>query len=261
MGLLLAHGNIDSARTIERLINTRELFHAIEEGDINRADALVKSGKIDINHKNKFGRTPLMEAVRSENFAMVKLLCENGADINLTVHDDASHKAGEQAVTKATYNALLIAAENNLHEIMTYLLEQGADTEVKTKINNTVLLHAASRDCELETLRILILHCAHIKVKNKKGESLEQILGIENFTKLMLGLAAPIPVSTPESAKSASTHTSTSPTHMTVGSFFKKVTWDNKVPQVNCYSTMSSDYSPYDETPKGTCSPRSKLGF
>mgnify|MGYP001004364809 CR=1 FL=1 len=56
---------------------------AIEEKNIEYAERLLSSGA-NVNEKNKAGQSALILAARSGLLDLVKLLLENGADIEIT---------------------------------------------------------------------------------------------------------------------------------------------------------------------------------
>jgi len=55
---------------------------AINDGDIDLIKTLIHKGTIDINYKDEYSGTYLHFAISNNNFEIVKLLIENGADIN-----------------------------------------------------------------------------------------------------------------------------------------------------------------------------------
>lgn len=58
------------------------IFDAIALDNIIKANEILKIG-INVNQKNLFGNTPLIEAIKNENEDFVNLLLKNGADVNL----------------------------------------------------------------------------------------------------------------------------------------------------------------------------------
>lgn len=63
--------------------NIYNLIEAVKNNDINKINSILKSGKADINSKDKYCETALMIASCKGNLEIVKLLVDNGADINI----------------------------------------------------------------------------------------------------------------------------------------------------------------------------------
>ena len=57
------------------------LYHAVNNGNLEIVKLLVENGA-DVNVKNVVGQTPLHEAARCGYFEIVKYLIDKGADIN-----------------------------------------------------------------------------------------------------------------------------------------------------------------------------------
>lgn len=127
----------------------------------------------NVQHKSKVGSSPLLMACqyfhlnRSHQILLgkpdvpiqlelVKFLVEHGADITETGRDG---------------NTPLIAACLSGFKdpsLVTYLLEKGADPNVKNVRGTTALHLAAEKGC-LETVKELIKHGAHLEVVDKEG--------------------------------------------------------------------------------------------
>lgn len=139
---------------------------------------LIVEKKADVNRKdNLFNYGPLAYAVMRGNFDLIKLLLENGADINATygTYDDT---------------ALHIAANQNYKkEIIAYLLDKGANIEAKNKKGETALdILASSSELSkevdvnrahvnriLDNLKILIDHGANISPNAIKNAAMPKI--------------------------------------------------------------------------------------
>lgn len=78
---LLLLSNLSSA---DLQIESKLLFNAVRNGNINMVSRILKEKSIDINKADDYGYTPLHLAVRSNNSQMAKLLIENGAKVNST---------------------------------------------------------------------------------------------------------------------------------------------------------------------------------
>ena len=82
-------------------INRYNLIEAMKNNDINKINSILKSGKADINSKDKYCETALMIASYKGNLEIVKLLIDNGADIN------AKDNEGWNALIEASYEGHL----------------------------------------------------------------------------------------------------------------------------------------------------------
>lgn len=119
-------------------------------------------------------RTPLIEAAANGHLDVVRLLVENGADVNLK---------GE-----AWEGPLHFAAERGHVEIVQFLLDHGADIWL-FKPHNTPL-HSAARGGQLEVARILLAHGADINWKGiDEATPLEVAVSHEQLDMVKLLLA------------------------------------------------------------------------
>jgi len=140
-----------------------KLFEAVKNDDLDQVNELVGQGA-DVNAKDKFfGDTPLHKAIQLRNFEMVKLLIENGADVNaINGQDDTP--------------LILSVAQSDL-EFVKLLLENGAKVNAHGSDGNTAL-HvslflktcsvpcASLKDIELEIIKLLVNHGADVDAKN-----------------------------------------------------------------------------------------------
>ena len=62
------------------------LTQAVKEKDLETIELLIKKG-VDVNSKDKSGKTPLYWAAEYGRTNVVKLLLKAGADVNATVSD------------------------------------------------------------------------------------------------------------------------------------------------------------------------------
>lgn len=129
------------------LKNSEVLPLAFGYGHIDLANFLLDRG-IDINIKDKKGRTALHHAILNRRGEEVRYLLERGADI------DSQDQEGK--------TALHLAIENNERELVKYLLEKEAYFDIKDKLGKTPLYLVTEKD-DVETIKILL----------EKGASLE----------------------------------------------------------------------------------------
>ena len=104
---------------------------------------------VNVNRSHFFTRdTPLIEAAANGHVDVVKLLIENGADVNLK---------GE-----AWYGPLHAAAAKGHIEVVKILLENGADVNI---FHHNKPLHNAAMNGHIEVAEILLAHGADINAK------------------------------------------------------------------------------------------------
>ncbi len=126
------------------------LFIAVRKKDINEVKKVVESG-FDINHKDFYGRTALMEAAFKGQLEIVKYLISLGADVN---------------VKSNTGNSVLINAACYL-EIVEYLVSLGPDVKTTENLQKT-LMKAISWN-EIEVIKFLLSIGADINTKDSEG--------------------------------------------------------------------------------------------
>lgn len=114
------------------------LIDAINKNDIKEVKSLIAQG-LNINASNQFEKAPLHYAAYNGNLKIVKLLVENGADIN------AKYEGA---------NPLYFAALANHPKIMKYLIKHGSKTNIK--FENTPILFFPCMKCKKEAIEILL---------------------------------------------------------------------------------------------------------
>ena len=95
----------------------QQLIEAADIGNLEHVKALLRNG-VNIDSRDKDGKTPLMQAARTGDLEMVKLLLEQGADVN------AKYNQGGTSLTMASIN--------NHVGVVQLLLEKGADVNVES---------------------------------------------------------------------------------------------------------------------------------
>ena len=100
------------------------LIEAIIQGDIDRIRLLLNNGA-DVNAKYEHGQTPLMWASKEGRADIVKLLLEKGADVN--------------AKDRFNQTSLMYASKYAFTDIVKLLLEKGANVDIKNIFGNTAL--------------------------------------------------------------------------------------------------------------------------
>ncbi|MGE6256378.1 ankyrin repeat domain-containing protein [Heyndrickxia sporothermodurans] len=112
------------------------------KGDIEKVLELLEEG-VDINSKDKLGRTAVMAATYNNQVKMVQSLIQAGADINIRDH----HKN----------NVLLYAGAEGMIDIVKLAIAAGADTKLTNRFGGTALIPASERG-HVEVVRELLTH-------------------------------------------------------------------------------------------------------
>ena len=115
-------------------------------------------------------KTPLMSAVRQNRVETVKVLIDNGADVNAKI----------QGNTEVT--ALMIAARYGYTEIMKILIDNGADVNAKSDSGYTALMRAA-RNGQTKAVKILIQNHAAINLYNNGGVNYDGVSALWHAAK------------------------------------------------------------------------------
>ncbi|GAB4170521.1 MAG: hypothetical protein Tsb006_7980 [Rickettsiaceae bacterium] len=130
---------------------------AKHEKPIQEVDTLGKAAQKYTTKAALKGSTPLIEAIKDDNFAAAKyLVTKLGTNINSTTHNGAT--------------ALIIAASECEFEIVRFLVENGADINYTSKSGNTALMYAAQGG-SVEIVRFLAEKGANINATNASGDS------------------------------------------------------------------------------------------
>ena len=108
----------------------------------------------NVNAKDKYGSTPLHDALWKDAHETAEILLKQGADVN--------------AKTQSGNMPLHFAAEKNDREIAEVLLKQGADVNAKNKYDYTPLHDALWKDAH-ETAEVLLKHGADVNAKTQSG--------------------------------------------------------------------------------------------
>jgi hypothetical protein len=119
-------------RILTNLMNFGEpesLLRAAERGLEDVVWLLLTRSDVEVGLRDKYGRTALTYAVMGGHKTVVKILLNNGANL------ESKDKNGRTPLSRA--------AENGYEAMVKLLLNKGADLESKAKYNRTPLLWAA----------------------------------------------------------------------------------------------------------------------
>lgn len=153
-------------------------------------EALQVDACVNINAKNSYGTTALMQAAIEGQWEVIALLIEKGADINakdkygnsaFLLAAESGHKkavvlliekgANVNAKNSFAETALMKAAANGHKEVVSLLLEKGADVNAKDFVGGTALTEAAKKGCNKEVIGDLLENGADIKAKGRSGNA------------------------------------------------------------------------------------------
>ena len=166
------------------------LLEAIEIGDPKKISDLLLRNPDLAGQKNKYGMSPLMYAVLRGSQESTKVLLEKGANPN-QIHEHGSTPLmvsvleeqieilplllahpqillDRQDLHGAT--ALMYACRQGRINLMTLLLEAGADPNLRDVEGETALMYAVGLN-QVELIEILLLHGAEVGIKNFDGLS------------------------------------------------------------------------------------------
>ncbi len=113
--------------------------------DTREAQRLLHEGA-DVNARDEYGRSPLMDAAKNGDLKMVRLLVANQADLN-AISKPPKGTVGK--LGRADYwparTAFIDAIEGGHTQVVTFLLKSGADVRIGTTSTRTLLNLARSR--------------------------------------------------------------------------------------------------------------------
>ena len=139
-----------------------DLLAAIACDDVKRASDILKADSKQALAKTPTGRPLLHEAVTLDRREIVKLLLDNGCDIDIRSDDDnTGHKGG---------TALLDAAFWGRPELAELLIQRGANVNAKAE-GGVVPLHEAARMNQMEVARLLLKHGADVHANDDSGKT------------------------------------------------------------------------------------------
>ena len=132
-----------------------ELLKDIRAGNLEHVDSLISTFPKLLNRQDKFGHTPVFNAVSANQYPIVELLIKMNADIKLTnVYGDTPlHKAAQSGDIK----------------ILELLLKSGAQIW-KSNIKGESPLSKAVSAGQIEAVKFLIENKAELNTPDNKGD-------------------------------------------------------------------------------------------
>jgi ankyrin repeat protein len=137
---------------------SEQLFEAVKAGDIARASQLLAEGA-DVNARDAYGATVLMNAAQYGNLEMLEVLLTAGAEV------DAKDELGWTALMKACFNP---DQNCGFPATVTRLIAAGADPNVKITYGIRPLMLAAGYG-EAGVCQALLAGRADVLARNDGG--------------------------------------------------------------------------------------------
>ena len=133
------------------------LFVAAAYGHLDILKCLVENGA-DVNAATHDKSTPLMIASRYGHVNVVTFLIEHGANMDL------KHKTGKTALHYVVYH------NNDCCDVLSCFIKNGADVNATTNDNSTPLMIASKKGL-VNVVTFLIEHGANVELQDNNGET------------------------------------------------------------------------------------------
>jgi ankyrin repeat protein len=125
------------------------LHGAARSGDLAAVNNELRRGT-DANTPDKHGRRALVQAAGNGHIEIVKSLLLTGAEV------DGSHIGGSNALAgEVGWTPLMAAARSGLPQVVTLLLQAGANVNARNVSGETILTQAITSG-SVETIRLLL---------------------------------------------------------------------------------------------------------
>ena len=146
------------AKRFKIYFNRDKIFDAIKNGDLKTLDKLIPKGKQSFpSLLNKYGWTPLMQAIRFNRLDIIDFLIERGVDVN---------EPGSGDNSKPIYFAL----NSKNGKILEKLIKAGAEVNTQYQYGYSPL-HSAATHNNYEAVKILLKHGATVNQMSKPIET------------------------------------------------------------------------------------------
>jgi len=155
----LFHLLIEKGADLKKMASdNRLMYNAAASADTSILAFIIRSG-FNVNDSTDFGDYPIIGAEFFRGFSTLKMLIDNGANVN--VKTSVTFDLGLDALKGCT--ALMFAAVSHDKSSFFYLLEHGADPNAKNKQGYTpLMLLAQSEIDDPEMTLALIKYGAHV---------------------------------------------------------------------------------------------------
>lgn len=168
-----------------------ELLKDIRSGNLEHVDSLISTFPKLLNRQDKFGHTPIFNAVSANQYQIVELLVKMNADIKqANVYGDTPfHRAAQSGDVKS----------------LELLLKSGASIWKKNVKDESPLFKAVSAG-QLEAAKFLIKNKAELITPDYKGDTplhRAAVKGDKDMVKLLLDNGADVSIKNKENLKSA----------------------------------------------------------
>ncbi len=131
------------------------LILAVDHGDTDVVRNLLELKRIDVNAKDRFGRTVLMKACWRVDTSIIKMLLQYGADIKET------DKEGNTSL-----HTLAEVRSKSVERAMEILIKNGADINTRNRAGCTPLHYAALND-RSDVVKFLVSHGADVNAQTR----------------------------------------------------------------------------------------------
>jgi len=151
-----------------------KIHEAVQKGDVEKVQTLLRQNPALVDTRDEFDRTPLHWAVRGVHFELMQLLIEKGADIN--------------AKDNAWITPLHSVASRGHKQAAELLIAKGADLTAEDTTGNTPLSYSVSGGHK-EVVKLLLDHGVHIPLQGEEARKLLHLAassGNKEFVDLMI---------------------------------------------------------------------------
>ncbi|KAL8756639.1 MAG: hypothetical protein Q9199_002793 [Rusavskia elegans] len=151
------------ARFLSTLLSRgKDLLAAVEEGNVTKAKDLLRKGA-DVDTQDFRGFTPLLVAVREQNFELANLLLSYEADVN---------KRDSSTLTSTPLTPLAWAVDRRSVAIINLLLDHGADVSAESAQYPPTALGMAIDQGSFDIVETLVKHRCDVNQAFEDGTPL-----------------------------------------------------------------------------------------